>query len=520
MRRGLPAFTIVGRGDAAVRESRERVQTALINAGFDFPQRRITVNLAPAHLRKVGPGFDLATACGVLVASEQLPAAELERWAVFGELSLGGELRHCRGVLSVAEGAREAGIAGLIVPRECAREAALVDGLAVAGVTRLDEVAAILRGEPPPMLPRAGRATRRARRRRGPRRRARPLRRDPRADDRGRGRAQPPAVRPARHRQDDARSAGDLDPPAADARRGDHRDAHPQHRRPTDRRRARPRAAVPSPASHDLARRTRRRRLRAAARRGDARASRGPVPRRAVGVQPRRAGGAAPTARGRRRDDRARPVRRAVSDAVSAARLDEPMPVRVRGRQALPLHGGRRRAPPPQAQRSAARPYRPADRHAAARRRRTRARGRHSLHEAAWGGPRCPRASGTSAGGHGVDDERRAHAPPRARARAGGQRRHEGAAPGVRAKARSARAGTDASCAWRERLPTSTPARACAPRTSTRRSVCGARGHSTARWRHDCLRRLPASHRARRPPRAARRTHAARTAQAPQAARA
>jgi len=153
LRRGLPAFTIVGRGDAAVRESRERVQTALVNAGFEFPQRRITVNLAPAHLRKVGPGFDLATACGVLVASEQLPATALERWAVFGELSLGGELRHCRGVLSVAEGARGAGIAGLIVPRECAREAALVDGLAVAGVTRLQEVAAILRGAPPPELP-------------------------------------------------------------------------------------------------------------------------------------------------------------------------------------------------------------------------------------------------------------------------------------------------------------------------------------------------------------------------------
>lgn len=153
LRRGLPAFTIVGRGDAAVRESRERVQTALVNTGFDFPQRRITVNLAPAHLRKVGPGFDLATACGVLVASEQLPQAALERWAIFGELSLSGELRHCRGVLSVAEGARAAGIAGLIVPRECAREAALVGGLDVAGVTRLQEVAAILRGAPPPELP-------------------------------------------------------------------------------------------------------------------------------------------------------------------------------------------------------------------------------------------------------------------------------------------------------------------------------------------------------------------------------
>ena len=154
VRRGLPAFTIVGRGDAAVRESRERVQTALINAGFQFPQRRITVNLAPAHLRKAGPGFDLATACGVLVASDQLPAAGLERWAVFGELGLGGELRHCRGVLSVAEGARSAGVAGLVVPRESGREASLVDGLAVAGVASLTDVAAILRGEPPPELPR------------------------------------------------------------------------------------------------------------------------------------------------------------------------------------------------------------------------------------------------------------------------------------------------------------------------------------------------------------------------------
>jgi magnesium chelatase family protein len=153
LRRGLPAFTIVGRADAAVRESRERVHAALLNSGFAFPQRRITVNLAPAHLRKVGPGFDLATACGILAASEQLPGIELERWAVFGELSLSGELRHCRGVLAVAEGARHAGVAGLIVPRECAREAALVDGLAIAGVSRLTEVAAILRGGDVPDLP-------------------------------------------------------------------------------------------------------------------------------------------------------------------------------------------------------------------------------------------------------------------------------------------------------------------------------------------------------------------------------
>nr|MBA3328414.1 magnesium chelatase [Solirubrobacterales bacterium] len=127
LRLGLPAFTIVGRADAAVRESRERVHAALLNAGFAFPLRRITVNLAPANLRKVGPGFDLATACGVLAASEQVPVEILERWAVFGELSLSGELRHCRGALAVAEGARRAGLDGLIVPAACAREAALVD---------------------------------------------------------------------------------------------------------------------------------------------------------------------------------------------------------------------------------------------------------------------------------------------------------------------------------------------------------------------------------------------------------
>ena len=154
LRPGLPAFTIVGRADAAVRESRERVHAALLNSGFEFPLRRVTVNLAPAHLRKIGPGFDLATACGVLAASEQVPAGALERWAIFGELSLGGELRPCRGALAVAEGAHRAGIDGLILPRDCAAEAALVDGLRVAGVASLAEVAGLLKGETtPPAVP-------------------------------------------------------------------------------------------------------------------------------------------------------------------------------------------------------------------------------------------------------------------------------------------------------------------------------------------------------------------------------
>ena len=148
IRPGLPAFTIVGLGDRAVRESRERVRAALQNSGFEFPQRRITVNLAPAHVQKVGAGFDLAVACGILAASGQAPAEPLERCAVVGELSLGGELRSGRGALAVAEGAARCGVALLFVPSESAAEAALVPGLAIAGADSLREVAAVLGGAP------------------------------------------------------------------------------------------------------------------------------------------------------------------------------------------------------------------------------------------------------------------------------------------------------------------------------------------------------------------------------------
>ncbi len=153
IRSGLPAFTIVGLADAAVRESRDRVRAAIQNSGFDFPQTRITANLAPAFLRKVGPGFDAALALAVLAASEQIPAQALRSWSVFGELSLGGELRDSPGALAVAEGARRAGFTRLIVPRERAREAALVEGLDVAGVTSLAGAADVLRGADPPPLP-------------------------------------------------------------------------------------------------------------------------------------------------------------------------------------------------------------------------------------------------------------------------------------------------------------------------------------------------------------------------------
>jgi magnesium chelatase family protein len=159
IRSGLPAFTIVGLGDAAVRESRERIRAAILNSGFDFPQRRITANLAPASLRKAGPGFDAALAIAILGASGQLPADSLARVAVFGELSLSGLLRDAPGVLAVAEGTRRARIPRLIVPRERAREAGLVDGLEVAAVDGLREAVDAVTGARLPALPPSAAAT-------------------------------------------------------------------------------------------------------------------------------------------------------------------------------------------------------------------------------------------------------------------------------------------------------------------------------------------------------------------------
>src|ERR1700729_1832277 len=117
IRSGLPAFAIVGLADTAVRESRDRIHSAILNSKFEFPSKRITANLAPAFLRKVGPGFDAALALGILAASGQVPAHELRSYAVFGELSLTGEFRGSPGALAVAEGAFSAGLKRLIVPR-------------------------------------------------------------------------------------------------------------------------------------------------------------------------------------------------------------------------------------------------------------------------------------------------------------------------------------------------------------------------------------------------------------------
>jgi len=135
--RGLPSFTIVGLPDTAVQESRERVQAAVKNAGFMFPRQRVTVNLAPAALRKEGPAYDLPIALGVLIATEQIFPEWLDGALAVGELSLDGSLRHVRGVLPMAALARDEGFKRVLVPRVNAAEAALIPDLEVLPVESL-----------------------------------------------------------------------------------------------------------------------------------------------------------------------------------------------------------------------------------------------------------------------------------------------------------------------------------------------------------------------------------------------
>jgi magnesium chelatase family protein len=143
---GLPGLSIVGLPEAAVKESKDRVRAALLNARFEFPARRITISLAPADLPKEGGRFDLPIALGILAASGQIPADALARYEFIGELALGGQLRPVRGCLPVALQARSAGRT-LVVPVENADEAALVSNTAILPAAHLLEVVAHLHGE-------------------------------------------------------------------------------------------------------------------------------------------------------------------------------------------------------------------------------------------------------------------------------------------------------------------------------------------------------------------------------------
>jgi magnesium chelatase family protein len=153
--RGLPAFSIVGLPDTAVREARERVRAALVNCGFEFPLRRIVANLAPASLRKAGPGMDLAIAAALLTASDQLRWEGLSRLAMVGELALDGAIRPVSGVLAIAEAARRHGAEAVVVPAENGPEAALAGEIEVIGLEGLGQLQALAGGEWRPPRPQA-----------------------------------------------------------------------------------------------------------------------------------------------------------------------------------------------------------------------------------------------------------------------------------------------------------------------------------------------------------------------------
>jgi len=143
---GLPSFAIVGLPDKAVQESRERVRSAIRNSYYKFPNRRITVNLAPADLKKEGPAYDLAIAIGILVSSGQLNP-DLTRSIFIGELSLDGKLRHTHGVLPMVALARDRGLSTVFVPEDDAKEASLVDNIHIFPAESLAQLVSHLQGE-------------------------------------------------------------------------------------------------------------------------------------------------------------------------------------------------------------------------------------------------------------------------------------------------------------------------------------------------------------------------------------
>ncbi|HWR90728.1 MAG TPA: YifB family Mg chelatase-like AAA ATPase, partial [Dissulfurispiraceae bacterium] len=144
--KGLPHFSMVGLPDAAVKESKDRIKAALKNIGFSFPMKQITINLAPADLKKEGSSFDLPIAIGIVAAEGIIPSVALNDFILSGELSLDGTLKPVRGALPMALEALRLGLRGIILPRENAAEAAVVKGIDVFGLESLPEVIEFLGG--------------------------------------------------------------------------------------------------------------------------------------------------------------------------------------------------------------------------------------------------------------------------------------------------------------------------------------------------------------------------------------
>ena len=144
---GDPNIVIVGLPDAAVKESRDRVTTAIANSGYYWPRGRTTINLAPADIKKEGPSFDLPIALGMIAVTEELDSSPFENFSFVGELALNGTVRAVKGVLPVALEARRRGKRALFVPEANALEAAMVDNIDIYGVQNLRQTFAFLRGE-------------------------------------------------------------------------------------------------------------------------------------------------------------------------------------------------------------------------------------------------------------------------------------------------------------------------------------------------------------------------------------
>lgn len=143
---GLPSFTIVGLPEASVKESKERVKSAINNSGYDFPDDRITVNLAPANIKKEGTGFDLPIAVGVLCATGILSPAVVSKYLITGELSLDGRVKPVKGCLSIALAAKEKGFDGIVIPNDNRWEAAVISGISIIPVENLAQLVEYFRG--------------------------------------------------------------------------------------------------------------------------------------------------------------------------------------------------------------------------------------------------------------------------------------------------------------------------------------------------------------------------------------
>src|SRR3989337_3392165 len=143
---GLPSFSTVGLPDNAVKESKDRVKAAIKNSGYEFPAKRITVNLAPAYVKKEGTTFDLPVSLGILATARIIKGEALGDYIFLGELSLEGKVKRVRGALPMAIAAKECGLKGVILPKENAKEAAIVDGIKSIGIENLSQLVGFLNG--------------------------------------------------------------------------------------------------------------------------------------------------------------------------------------------------------------------------------------------------------------------------------------------------------------------------------------------------------------------------------------